>query len=84
MHFGMFESIVMRIFHFIGVLTQNDLDAVLVKKQYFIILGFTAPSVDHPPLTWNADFKYYTSMENDHLAKGIFLSEKQDENFGLH
>lgn len=24
----MFESIVMRIFHFTGVLTQNDLDAV--------------------------------------------------------
>lgn len=54
------------------------------KKQYFITVGFTAPSADLPPLTWSADFKHYTSMENDHLAKGIFLSEKQDENFGLH
>lgn len=54
------------------------------KKQYFITLGFTAPSVDQPPLTWNVDLKHYTSMENDHLANGILLSEKKDENFGLH
>lgn len=54
MHFDMFESIVMRIFHFIGVLTQDDLGAVQrygLRKQYFIILDITAPCVDQPPLT---------------------------------